>query len=147
MKKQFTITSLCLATVFVLSGCSLFGEVENTMNYAEEAQDHIHTLANFAEEAPTMLSSAMEDPQMKEKLLNKLETLEADIKSFQNIEVPAVAESIHQQIEEKNSVLLEEIQTYTQQGELVIEDIQQSEMFTTIRDLQSLMTQIENLGL
>ncbi|UFU00688.1 DUF6376 family protein [Radiobacillus kanasensis] len=147
MKRLLKHAFMGLIVVFMISGCSLFGEVNNTLDYANQAQEHINTLTQFAEEVPPMLSEALVDPQVKEDVQNKLVNIQKDIESFQNIEVPSVAESIHQELEEKNNLILNEIQKYTEQGELAIEEIQQSELFTTIRDLQSLMNQIENLGL
>jgi len=67
--------------------------------------------------------------------------------AFNQIETPALAKDIHQKIIEKNKEIETAINEVIVNGELVIEKIENSQLFQLINDVTRLMDQIENLGL
>ncbi|WP_087973466.1 DUF6376 family protein [Oceanobacillus rekensis] len=142
MKK---IISFVLLTI-VLTGCSIVEETNNTLNYATEATDYLNELSNFAEETSGLLNEATTDPAAKEELEDRLLSLEDSIKNFNNIEVPTIAEGIHQTITEKNQQLLDATNNVVQNGEVVVEQMQNSEIYQTIENITELKNQIEQLG-
>lgn len=131
----------------MLSGCSLFEEVNDSLNYVNETSDYINTVTQFAEDAPQMIQDAASDSAVKEELTNELKTIKDEIEQFNGLDAPAIAEDINQQIVNKNEVILEEINKALTNGELALEKLKESELFQIIEDVTGLMNQIENLGL
>lgn len=74
-------------------------------------------------------------------------TLKQDIEDFIQInDVPSVAKDIHQELVAKNELLLDEINKVLQNGNLALNKLENSEIFTTITELTNLLNRIENLG-
>lgn len=145
MKKMFMVFVI-LATGLV-SGCSLLDGVNETINYVDKATKHIETLRNFSEEAPQMIKEAATNADLKKELEVELTVLKGEIAAFNQIEAPALAKDIHQKIIEKNNEIETAINEATVNGELVIEKIENSQLFQLINDVTRLMNQIEKLGL
>lgn len=134
-------------TVLLLSGCSLLGEVNNSLDYVNEATDHINRLSQFAEDAPQMVRDAATDPAVKEDLTNQLKTLKEEINAFNEIEAPTIAKDIHKKLVEKNEAVLTEVNKALEDGQLAVEKLQNSPIFKTIQETKNLLNQLENLGL
>jgi hypothetical protein len=130
----------------VLSGCSLVGEVNQSLEYANEATAYLTELSQFAEEAPQLIQDAATDSQAREELENSLNTLKQDIEEFNNTEAPAIAQDIHEQLVSKNEQLLAEIEKATENGELLIDQLENSTIFNTINEINELINQLEQLG-
>jgi len=145
MKKMFMVF-LILATGLV-SGCSLLDGANETINYVDKATKHIDTLRKFSEEAPQMIKEAATNADLKKELEVELTVLKEEIAAFNQIETPALAKDIHQKIIEKNKEIETAINEVIVNGELVIEKIENSQLFQLINDVTRLMDQIENLGL
>lgn len=135
-----------VAVFMLLSGCSLLGEVNDSIDYVNTTTDHIATLNAFAEEAPQLIQDAITDPQVKQELEAQLVTLKQDIEEFISLsDIPTIAESIHQELVNKNEVLLSEINQVLQNGHLALDKLENSQLITTITDITNLMNRIENL--
>ncbi|WP_449620633.1 DUF6376 family protein [Robertmurraya sp. Marseille-Q9965] len=142
--KKFTIM-LILATM-LLSGCSFLNEVNDTLDYAEVTTEHIERLNTFAEEAPQLVENALSNPELVKELESQLSTLKTEIEEFIALtDIPTVAEDIHQELISKNELLLEEINKVLENGHIAIDKLENSQIFTTINDVTSLMNRIENL--
>jgi len=138
---------LIIAVSLILSACSFLGEVNNSIDYVNQATDHINKLNTFAEEAPQLIENAANDLEIKKELETKLVTLKQDIEDFIQInDVPSVAKEIHQELVAKNELLLDEINKVLQNGNLALNKLENSEIFTTITELTNLLNRIENLG-
>lgn len=138
---------IILSSLIWLSACSLLEGVNNTVDYVNTTTGHIEKLSNFSEEAPQLFQEAVNDPAVREELESQLVTLKGDIETFINMEeIPAIAEGIHQELVDKNKVLLEEINKLVDNGNLVIDQIQNSQIIRTINEVTQLLNRIENLG-
>ncbi|MFB6466775.1 DUF6376 family protein [Cytobacillus sp. Hz8] len=138
---------LIIAVSLILSACSFLGEVNNSIDYVNQTTDHINKLNTFAEEAPQLIENAANDLEIKKELETKLVTLKQDIEDFIQInDVPSVAKDIHQELVAKNELLLDEINKVLQSGNLTLDKLENSEIFTTITELTNLLNRIENLG-
>jgi len=131
----------------MLSGCSLLGEVNNSLEYVNAAKEHIGTLSQFAEVAPQLVKDAASNPEVKQELENQLVALKDEIQQFNQINVPTIAKDIHQQLVNKNDLLLGEINNVVENGHLMIDKLYDSQIFNTIQDITSLLNRIEQLGL
>jgi Family of unknown function (DUF6376) len=137
---------LVVAVFMFLSGCSFLGEVNESLDYVNEATTHIDTLNTFAEDAPQLVQEAISDPAAREELETQLVSLKQDIEEFINLsEVPAIAENIHQELVDKNEVLLNEINKVMEDGQVAVEKLEDSQLFQTVNEVTDLMNQIENL--
>jgi len=137
---------LFVMTFFMLSGCSLLEETNDTLNYATEATQYINELSNFTEETTGLVSDAMNNPEAKAELEAKLTSLEKTITDFNNLDAPIIAEGIHESLEDKNLQLLDAVNNIFQNGEVTVEKLQESEIYQTIENITNLKNQIEQLG-
>ena len=145
MKKIISI--LFISAFLILSGCSFLEEANDSINYAAEATEYINELSTFAEDTSSLVQEAATNPEAKAELESKLTSLQQTITEFNNIDVPAIAEDIHQNLEEKNQQLLEITNEVLENGELAVEKLEGSEIYQTIENITGLMNQIEELGL
>src|SRR5699024_6498401 len=128
---------LIVTVALTLSGCSLLEEANDSLDYATDVTEYINELNTFAEEAPSLEGA---------ELKSELETLTADIEDFMEIEPPSIAEDIHKELEDKSQKLLHTTNNILEDGEVAIEQLKQSEIYTTIENISELKTQIEELG-
>jgi hypothetical protein len=138
---------LIIAASLFLNACSFLGEVNNSIDYVNQATDHINKLNTFAEEAPQLIEQAANDLAIQKELETKLVTLKQDIVAFINInDVPTVAKDIHQELVVKNELLLDEINEVLQNGHLALDKLESSQLFTTVNDVTNLLNRIKTLG-
>ncbi|OLP65239.1 hypothetical protein BACPU_17730 [Bacillus pumilus] len=108
--------AIMLSGTLVLSGCSgLLEQVNDTTTYVTEANEYVSEVQQFTEEFPKLAQEAVQNVAKTADLTQQLESLKADIQSFNDVTAPKVAEDLHAQIVEKNQLLSEEIQTILQQ--------------------------------
>ncbi len=146
MRKGKWKALLVVTMMILLSGCSFIGEVSDSIDYVNEATTHINTLNAFAEEAPQLVQEAITNTEVRQDLETQLVGLKQDIEEFISLnEIPSIAENIHQELVEKNELLLTQINQVLEDGQLAVEKLENSELFTTVNEVTSLMDQIENL--
>lgn len=108
--------AIMLSGTLVLSGCSgLLEQVNDTTTYVTEANEYVSEVQQFTEEFPKLAQEAVQNVAKTADLTQQLESLKADIQSFNDVTAPKVAEDLHAQIVEKNQLLSEEIQIILQQ--------------------------------
>lgn len=144
MKKWMLL--LVILSTMMLSACSLLEGANNSIDYVNQATQHINKLSNFAEQAPQMMKDAALNPETKQELENQLNGLKKEIEQFNLKSVPSFAKDIHQQLVEKNEVLLKEINNVVENGHLALDKLQNSQILTTINDITGLINRITNLG-
>ncbi|KMJ58010.1 hypothetical protein AB685_14410 [Bacillus sp. LL01] len=144
MRKIILVTAL-LSSI-LLGGCSILEEVNSSLEYANKATEHINTWQDFGQEAPQMIQAAAKDANAKEELEAELNSLLNEIDEFNNTEAPAVAEGIHKQIVEKNEALKGVIESSMVNGEVALDKLQESELFTLINEVTTMMNLLEDLG-
>ncbi|MEH7300081.1 DUF6376 family protein [Neobacillus drentensis] len=138
---------LIIAVSLFLSACSFLGEVNDSIDYVNQATDHVNKLNNFAEEAPQLIEQAANDLAIQKELETKLVTLKQDIEAFINInDVPSVAKDIHQELVVKNELLLGEINEVLQNGHLALDQLENSQLLTTVNEITNLLNRIKSLG-
>ncbi|NLP50493.1 DUF6376 family protein [Bacillus sp. RO1] len=140
------IITFALLSSILLSGCSVLEEVNSSLEYVNEATDHINTWKNFGEEAPQMIQDAAKDANAKKELETRLNEMLVEIDEFNNTEAPAIAEGVHQQIVDKNQELQDVIENAMVDGEVALEKLQDSELITLIDEVTTMMNLLEELG-
>ncbi|RFU68135.1 hypothetical protein D0469_12775 [Peribacillus saganii] len=140
-----------LSTVIMvfLSGCSILGEVNNTLEYANNATGYIATAQSFAEEIPQLAEKAVTSTEAAQNLENELLAMKQEIEAFNKTDAPAIAEDIHNQIIGANKKLEAGIDSYlnnVENGKIDPAFLQDSQILTTINELNTLINQIERLG-
>ncbi|NOU94019.1 hypothetical protein GC093_12430 [Paenibacillus sp. LMG 31456] len=144
--RKLTLLFLILSSL-ILSACSLIEKATNSLEYVNQSTEHINKLSSFAEKAPQMIKDAASNPEAKQELENLIKGLKKDIEQFNLINAPSIAKDIHQQLIDKNKVLLQEINKVVDNGHLALDKLQNSQILTTINDITSLIDRIKNLGL
>lgn len=145
MKK---ILMLC-TSLFLLTGCSLLGEVNSSLEYADTATGYVSTVKEFANEVPSLSQDAVTNSEAMNTLETELQTMKTEIEDFNETEPPQIAEGVHDKIVSSNQKLLDGIDVSLKNIEdgtfdpSVIED---SEIMKTIDNITSLTNQIEELG-
>ena len=135
-----------ISVIFLLGGCSFLEEANDSIQYATEATEYINELSAFAEETSSLASEAVDNPEAKGELESSLTSLQDTVTEFNNIEAPSFAEGIHQNLIEKNQELLDITNNVLENGEVVIEKLQDSEIYQTIDNIRDLKDQVEQLG-
>lgn len=144
--KKLSVLFVVIATL-MLSACGVLDEVNNSLDYANEAQSYIDSLREFGEEAPGLVQEAAADPDARAELESQMNTLTEEIEAFNNLEAPVIAEDIHQNIVAKNEVLLDEANQIMDNGEVMLEKFENSEILNTVNDVTSLLDKVKNLEL
>lgn len=145
--RKWLILIVILSTSLLLGACSLFEQANNSLQYVDQATQHINKLTDFAEQAPQMIKDAATNPETRQQLEDQLVSLKKEIEQFNLIDAPSLAKDLHQQLIEKNQVLLQEINKVLVNGNLALDQLQNSPIISTISDISSLMNRIQNLGL
>jgi hypothetical protein len=134
----------------VLGGCSLLDEANNTLTYATGVTDFLNETQQFASDVPAMLENAASNPNIVEDVQGQLESMQQDIDSMQEMEVPAVAEGIHGQLLDYSSQIETGIDEALGKLENGVVDpaalFENTELLQTIQELQDLRVNIEQLG-
>ncbi|NOV02165.1 hypothetical protein GC097_19335 [Paenibacillus sp. LMG 31457] len=73
-------------------------------------------------------------------------TLQTQIEQFNLQSVPAFAKDFHQQLVDKNKILLDEINQVVENGHLALDKLQNSQILATINGISGLINRISNLG-
>ncbi|OAS15765.1 DUF6376 family protein [Paenibacillus oryzisoli] len=142
--KKLMLLILAVSTL-QLSACTLVEKVNSSVDYVTQTTEHIQTLGDFAERAPRMIKDAASNPETKQELENQLIVIRNEIEQFNLKSVPAIAKDIHQQVVEKNKVLLDEINKVIVNGHLALDKLQNSQLLATISDITLLLNRIQNL--
>lgn len=142
--KKLLLLILAVSTL-QLSACTLVEKVNSSADYVNQATEHIQTLGDFAERAPQLIKDATSNPETKQELENQLIAIKKEIEQFNLKSVPTIAKAIHQQVVDKNKVLLDEINKVIVNGHLALDNIQNSQLITTISDMTNLLNRIQNL--
>ncbi|MGG0287514.1 DUF6376 family protein [Peribacillus butanolivorans] len=146
MKKIITIAFMSILT---LSGCSLLGEVNSSLEYADNATGYVSTVKEFANEVPALSQDAATDTEARENLEKELQLMKTEIEEFNATKPPQIAESIHEKIVSSNQQLSDGIDLYLnniENGQFDPEALENSEIMKSIENITSLANQIEELG-
>ncbi|MGE6377922.1 DUF6376 family protein [Peribacillus muralis] len=146
MKKMIAIALLSILT---LSGCSLLGEVNSSLEYAGNATEYVNTVKEFANEVPALAQDAVTNTEARQSLEKELQQMKTNIEEFNAIEPPQIAETIHEKIVASNQQLSEGIELYLnniEKGQLDPKVLEESEIMQTIDQITGLVDQIEKLG-
>lgn len=135
---------LTLVLLF-LSGCSLVEDVNNSLDYTEQATSFINEASSFAGSIPDLAQEAANNTNAKEKLNEQLENMKARISEFNGLEAPAFAQNIHETIVGYNETLSQQIDGYKTQIENGVTDFKNTEMSQTLNKIQETMDQVKNL--
>ncbi|MCY9659816.1 DUF6376 family protein [Paenibacillus chondroitinus] len=130
----------------MIGACSILDGANQSLDYVNQATAHINKLSTFAEQAPQLIKDAAANPETKMKLEEQLLALKTEIEQFNLKSVPAFAKDIHEQLVEKNKVLLDEINQVVVNGHLALDKLQNSQILATITDITGLINRISNLG-
>ena len=146
--KKFIMVFGLIGLLF-LSGCSLIGEVNNTIEYANITTEYINSTKTFATEVSQYLAKeAVADETARQNLEDELEKMKEQIHLFNQVEPPAVAEDIHNQIVSSNAKLEEGIDVYLdniENGSIDPAALENSEILTTVNEISNLMETINQV--
>ncbi len=148
-RKKFAFVLLLAATLLATAGCSMLEQVNTTLNYATEATGFVNDANRFAEQVPLLAEQALTDPQTIDRLTAEFESMKERIATFNALQAPAFAEDIHAQLVQYNETIQGQIDDYLQQIDQNVIDLEQlanAPMLETIRNMASLVQQIEQLG-
>jgi hypothetical protein len=136
--------------LFLLPGCSLLQEVNQTLNYGIEATDLIQDANLFAEQLPELAEQAIANPELIDNLKQELETMKERIINFNSLVPPEIAEELHNQLMGYTEMMKQEIDQYLQaindQG-IDLEALKNAPILETIQNMATLLLKIEQLGL
>ncbi|MEH7179395.1 DUF6376 family protein [Neobacillus vireti] len=135
--------------LLLLGGCSFLNDAQDTLSYINEATDYLSAATDFANEAPALAQQAVSDIQAAEDLQALLQDMQQTVESFSDLQAPDIAAELHQQIVERNSAILTEIETYLtnfKDGLLDPAILENTELFQSVQDITSIIDQIQQLS-
>lgn len=138
---------LLILSSMLISACSVIEGANQSVQYVEQTQTYMNSLANFAEQAPQMMKDAATNPETLQQLEDRLIKVKEEILQFNAADAPAIAKDLHQQLTDKNQLLLKEVNQVLENGHLALDKLENSQIITTIQDVTGLVNRIENLGL
>ena len=145
--KKFIMVFGFIGLLF-LNGCSLIGEVNDTVEYVDITTEYINSTKTFAAEVSTLAKEAVADETARQNLEDELEKMKEQIHSFNQVEPPTVAEDIHNQIVSSNAKLEEGIDVYLdniENGSIDPATLENSEILTTVNEISNLMETINQV--
>jgi len=134
---------ILLVSIFLLTGCNVLEEVNHSANYLTEATNYIQNITEFGEQIPQYVENSISELEIQ----NQLRSMKADIEHFIQIDPPVIAKDIHEQLVTSGEELLNSINKAINSGQVVIENISNTQVYETISNITNLMNAIENLGL
>ena len=145
--KKFIMVFGFIGLLF-LNGCSLIGEVNDTVEYVDITTEYINSTKTFAAEVSTLAKEAVADETARQNLEDELEKMKEQIHSFNQVEPPTVAEDIHNQIVSSNAKLEAGIDVYLdniKNGSIDPATLENSEILTTVNEISNLMETINQV--
>ncbi|MGN1402485.1 MAG: DUF6376 family protein [Bacillus sp. (in: firmicutes)] len=149
MKKGMMGVFSILTLVFV-GGCSMMDEVNESLEYGDQAMEYIEHVQIFSEELPALAEEAIQNSTVEDTLEQELESMKEEITAFNELEAPAIAEKVHEEIESVNLQLSKEIDSLLAGIEAGIwepEFLENSTIMETINQFTELQEGLEQLEL
>ncbi len=145
--KIYVLTLVLL--VSLLSGCSALDNVNQSVNYVSSVTAYINDTSNLAQQLPDLTQQSLNDPQAREQLTQQLQNAQQQINTFNQLEPPAFAKELHQQLSGYSATLGTEVNSLIDQaqaGKLTAQSLNNSQIFQTIDQINGLLNQFQQLG-
>lgn len=133
----------------LLSGCSALDQVNQSVNYVSEVTSYINSTSNLSQNLPELTEQALTDSQAREQLSQQLANTQSQIDNFNQLEPPAFAQDLHQQLSAYSATLGTEVNSLVDQvqaGKLTVADLNNSQIFQTVDQINGLLNQFQQLG-
>ncbi|MHA7138995.1 DUF6376 family protein [Rossellomorea arthrocnemi] len=140
---------IILFSFFMLTGCGILEEANNSLTYVEEMTDYLNEAEQFANDFPGLVENAAADSSNIPVLETRLKDMKTEIQEINDLTPPQLAESIHKKVEGYNEQALEGINralVEIDKGEVQISELQNLEIVNTFNQLQEIKGNLENLG-
>jgi hypothetical protein len=147
--KNIISVPIAIVALLMLSACSFLDEVNNSLEYANQAKSYIDKTQKFAEDIPQLTQDAVSNSEARQKLESELQNMKTEINNFNGIEVPSIAEDVHSQIRDYNQKLEEGINSFQKNmeaGKLDPSILENTEIMQTVSELKNILNQVEKLG-
>jgi hypothetical protein len=147
MKKNVLVLAAVIA--MFLSGCSLLNDAKDTLTYVNDAKNYLDKATAFANDAPSIAQQAVSDQQATAELKTMLQNMKQEIQAFNKLQAPDIAADLHQQIVDQNNKLVAGIDLYLKNmknGLLDPSVLENTEVFQSVQEINSILDQIKQLG-
>lgn len=134
-----------MLSLIMLAGCSFAEDVNQSLNYTDQATTFVNEAAQFAGTIPDLAREAANDSQAKEQLNEQLDQMKAAIADFNKLEAPAFAKDLHERLSGYSESLSGQIDQYKEQIQDGVTDFKNTEMSQTLTQIQETMDQLRNL--
>ncbi|MEG9298542.1 DUF6376 family protein [Mangrovibacillus sp. Mu-81] len=144
--KKFIIL---LFSLFLLSGCGILEEANNSLTYVEEMTDYLNEAEKFANDFPALVENAAADTSAIPQLEDRLNEMKTEIEEINDLTPPSLAEDLHTKVEKYNDKALnsiEQAQIQIDKGDIQLTELQNLEIVQTFNQLQQIKGNLENLG-
>ncbi|PKR77226.1 hypothetical protein CEY16_10830 [Halalkalibacillus sediminis] len=132
----------------LLSGCGLLDQVNDTVDYGKEVKGYTDKMSGYADELSPYLDKKSVNEEDLQHLKGLMDEAETDIRAFNELEPPSVAEGIHGEIEHHNDQILEAIDEANRQmdsGQFDPSAFEEMELVKSIKKVQQYRDEIENV--
>lgn len=150
-KRRHTVmlASLALSGALILSACSLVDQANESLNYVSGASEYINGITSAGAELQELASGAMNNPETTAQIQEKIDQIQAHASEFSQLSVPAIGESIHENLVSYNNQLTAVVNEWenniAEQG-FTVEQWEQSGIPELISNINQLQGSIEGLS-
>lgn len=142
-------TILAFALILmILPSCSLLSDINQSIDYADQAAAYVQDVNLFAEEIRTLAEQSAAVAETRTAIEEELVQMKEKIITFNAAAAPAFAVEIHNQLVSYNETLLSEINAYMEQlGEQVdFQALKDSPIIQSANQIAQILQQLEQLG-
>lgn len=144
MKRSILWLAMTLV-LLLFSGCSLANDVDQSLNYTDEASQFVNEAVTFANQLPALAQEAADNVDAKESLTEQLDKMKQRISDFNQLEAPSFARDIHEKLKGYNKTLSTQIDQYKEQVKNGVTDLKNTELSDTLKDLENTLEEVRNL--
>ncbi len=145
--KRYALVLVML--VSLLSGCSALDQVNQSVSYVSNVTSYINSTSNLAQQLPDLTQQSLTNPEAREQLTQELQNAQQQINNFNQLEPPAFAKELHGQLASYSGTLQTEVNSLidrAQAGQLTVQNLNNSQIFQTVDQINGLLNQFQELG-
>ncbi|MFD0959620.1 DUF6376 family protein [Paenibacillus chungangensis] len=136
--RKKTLTLILAVTLFATSGCGVFEQVNNTVNFATETTAYMNELTEFGQSMNEKAQQAMTDLDARTDLKQQIMNLKEQIVNYEGIQVPEYAQELYR-------LIIQQSETLKQGLDSALANIEQGQDIFASTGIPDIMNQVNEL--
>ncbi|QOS78769.1 hypothetical protein JNUCC31_29445 [Paenibacillus sp. JNUCC31] len=148
-KQTLMMAGLIASSILMISACSVVEQANQSLNYVSGATEYIEQVSNAGADLQELASGAVSNPEITTQAQEKIDQIQAEASEFSQLTVPAIGESIHENLVSYNNQLTEVVDrfenTIAEQG-FTAENWEKTGIPDLIHNINNLRDPLSGLG-